>query len=114
VLQGNSSAVAAALIGAIEKNNERDPSRSVVFLNYAAVDPILTNERCSFWHFRFDAHADMRVTALMSQIRADTALKRVYLIGQDYSFGQAVLRESRRQLAEREGRAFRPHSASAS
>ena len=100
VLQGNSSAVAAALIGAIDRNNERDPSRSVVFLNYAAVDPILTNERCSFWHFRFDAHADMRVTALMSQIRTDTAVKRVYLIGQDYSFGQAVLRESRRQLAE--------------
>jgi len=100
VLQGNSSAVAAALIGAIDRNNERDPSRSVVFLNYAAVDPILTNERCSFWHFRFDAHADMRVTALMSQIRTDTAVKRVHLIGQDYSFGQAVLRESRRQLAE--------------
>jgi branched-chain amino acid transport system substrate-binding protein len=100
VLQGNSSAIAAALIGAIDKNNEREPARSVVFLNYAAVDPILTNERCSFWHFRFDAHADMRVTALMSQVRADTSLKRVYLIGQDYSFGQAVLRESRRQLAE--------------
>ena len=100
VLQGNSSAVAAALVGAIEKNNEREPARSVVFLNYAAVDPILTNERCSFWHFRFDAHADMRVTALMSRIRDDAALKRVYLIGQDYSFGQAVLREARRQLAE--------------
>ena len=100
VLQGNSSATAAALINAIEKNNEREPARSVVFLNYAAVDPVLTNERCSFWHFRFDAHSDMRVTALMSQIRDDAALKRVYLIGQDYSFGQAVLRETRRQLAE--------------
>ncbi len=100
VLQGNSSATAAALIDAIDKNNERDPARSVLFLNYSAVDPILTNERCSFWHFRFDAHADMRVTALMQVLKDDKALKRVYLIGQDYSFGQAVLRESRRQLAE--------------
>jgi len=100
VLQGNSSATAAALIDAIDKSNERDPARSVLFLNYSAVDPILTNERCSFWHFRFDAHADMRVTALMQVLKDDKALKRVYLIGQDYSFGQAVLRESRRQLAE--------------
>jgi len=98
VLQGNSSATAAALVDAIDKNNERDPARRVVFLNYAAVDPALTNERCSFWHFRFDAHADMRVAALMDVVRDDAALKRVYLIGQDYSFGQAVLREARRQL----------------
>ncbi|MGJ7512037.1 branched-chain amino acid ABC transporter substrate-binding protein [Variovorax sp. GT1P44] len=98
VLQGNSSATAAALIDAIEKNNERDPARRVLFLNYSAVDPALTNERCSFWHFRFDAHADMRVTALMDVLKDNKALNRVYLIGQDYSFGQAVLRESRRQL----------------
>ncbi|MBT2324530.1 branched-chain amino acid ABC transporter substrate-binding protein [Variovorax paradoxus] len=103
VMQGNSSATAAALVDAIEKNNERDPSRRVLFLNYSAVDPALTNERCSFWHFRFDAHADMRVTALMEVVKNDAALKRVYLIGQDYSFGQAVLRESKRQLG-----AFRP------
>jgi branched-chain amino acid transport system substrate-binding protein len=98
VLQGNSSATAAALVDAIDKNNERDPSRRVIFLNYAAVDPVLTNERCSFWHFRFDAHADMRVAALMDAVKDDASLKRVYLIGQDYSFGQSVLRESRRQL----------------
>lgn len=100
VLQGNSSATAAALIDAIDKNNERNPSKRVLFLNYSAVDPILTNERCSFWHFRFDAHADMRVTALMQVLREDKGLQRVYLIGQDYSFGQSVLRESRRQLAQ--------------
>jgi len=100
VLQGNSSATAAALIDAIDKNNERDPARRVLFLNYSAVDPILTNERCSFWHFRFDAHADMRIAALMQVVVDDKSLDRVYLIGQDYSFGQAVLRESRRQLGE--------------
>lgn len=99
--QGNSSAPAAALIEAINKHNERDVARRVLYLNYSAVDPSLTNERCSFWHFRFDAHADMRMTALMSVLREDRALKRVYLIGQDYSFGQSVLREARRQLTER-------------
>jgi len=98
VLQGNSSSVAAALIDAIAKHNEREPGKRVLFLNYSAVDPILTNEKCSFWHFRFDAHADMRMAALMEVIRDDRAVKSVYLIGQDYSFGQAVLREAKRQL----------------
>jgi branched-chain amino acid transport system substrate-binding protein len=99
ILQGNSSATAAALVDAIAKHNERDPAQRVVFLNYSAVDPVLTNEKCSFWHFRFDAHADMRVTALMQVLKEDRSLKSLYLIGQDYSFGQAVLREAKRQVA---------------
>lgn len=98
VAQGNSSAIAAVLIDAINKHNEREPNKRVVFLNYSAVDPILTNEKCSYWHFRFDAHADMRMAALMDVLRDDKALKSIYLIGQDYSFGQAVLREARKQL----------------
>lgn len=100
VLQGNSSATAAVLLDAINKHNERDPARRVLFLNYSAVDPALTNERCSYWHFRFDAHADMRMAALMDVIRDDRSVKSVYLIGQDYSFGQAVLKEARRQLTD--------------
>jgi branched-chain amino acid transport system substrate-binding protein len=98
VVQGNSSSVAAVLIDALNKHNEREPGRRVLFLNYSAVDPVLTNEKCSFWHFRFDAHADMRMAALMEVIRDDRSVKSVYLIGQDYSFGQSVLREARRQL----------------
>ncbi|WP_372825632.1 branched-chain amino acid ABC transporter substrate-binding protein [Polaromonas sp.] len=98
VTQGNSSATAAALIDAINKHNERDPAKRVLFMNYSAVDPVLTNEKCSYWHFRFDAHADMRMAALMDVLKDDRALKSIYLIGQDYSFGQAVLREARKQL----------------
>jgi branched-chain amino acid transport system substrate-binding protein len=99
IAQGNSSAIAAVLIDAINKHNEREPGKRVLFLNYSAVDPILTNEKCSYWHFRFDAHADMRMAALMDVLKDDKALKSVYLIGQDYSFGQAVLREARKQIA---------------
>ena len=100
VLQGNSSAQALVLVDAINKHNEREPARRVLFLNYSAVDPVLTNEKCSFWHFRFDAHADMRMLALMQVLKDDRAVKSAYLIGQDYSFGQAVLREARRQIGE--------------
>ena len=99
VAQGNSSAIAAVLIDAINKHNEREPGKRVLFLNYSAVDPALTNEKCSYWHFRFDAHADMRMAALMDVLKDDKALKSIYLLGQDYSFGQAVLREARKQIA---------------
>lgn len=98
VMQGNSSATALALIDAINKHNDRVPDKRVLFLNYSAGDPALTNEKCSFWHFRFDAHADMRMTALMEVLKDDKALKSVYIIGQDYSFGHAVAREAKRQL----------------
>ena len=90
--------VGLALLDAINKHNEREPTKRVIFLNYSAVDPTLTNEKCSFWHFRYDAHADMRMAALMDNIKEDKALKTVYLIGQDYSFGQSVLKEAKRQL----------------
>src|SRR6476619_4750513 len=98
VVQGNGSAVALALTDAVQKYNERNPGKEVVYLNYAAVDPALTNEKCSFWHFRFDANADMRMHALTEVIKGDSAAKRVYLIGQDYSFGQKLARSARAQL----------------
>jgi branched-chain amino acid transport system substrate-binding protein len=99
VLQGNSSAVAAALIDAVNKHNARVPERRVLYLNYAAIEPALTNGQCSFWHFRFDAHTDMRMAALMAELRQDMALKSLYLIGQDYSFGRDALASARRRLA---------------
>ncbi|MEK8028039.1 branched-chain amino acid ABC transporter substrate-binding protein [Pseudaquabacterium rugosum] len=101
VLQGNSSAVAGALIDAINRHNQRDPERRQVLLNYAAVEPALTNERCSFWHFRFDAHADMRLGALMSVLQDDRQLRKVFLIGQDYSFGQYVNQQARAEIGRR-------------
>ncbi|RJF96080.1 branched-chain amino acid ABC transporter substrate-binding protein [Noviherbaspirillum saxi] len=101
VVQGNSSAVAAALIDGIEKHNQRTPQQRLLFLNYSAVDPTLTNDKCSFWHFRFDAHADMRMHALTEVIKDDASSHRVYLIGQDYSFGQQLARSARAQLGSK-------------
>ncbi len=101
VLQGNSSAVAAALIGAANKHNERVPAERVLFLNYSAVDPALTNERCSAWHFRFDSHVEMRMAALIEALASDRSVSKVYLLNQDYSFGQQVAANARAMLAER-------------
>jgi branched-chain amino acid transport system substrate-binding protein len=99
ILQGNSSAVAAALLGAIEKQNSREPDNQEVFLNYSADDPSLTNADCSFWHFRFDAHAGMRMDALADVIQHDPSVRKVYLLNQDYSFGHDVSALARSALA---------------
>jgi branched-chain amino acid transport system substrate-binding protein len=101
VLQGNSSAVAGALSDAVAKHNARNPDRPVLYLNYAAVDPALTNERCNFWHFRFDADADMKMAALVSYMATQKKIKKVYLLNQDYSFGQAVAKAAREMLAKK-------------
>ena len=90
IAQGNSSGVANAITEAVNKHNKRNPESRVLFLNYAAVDPALTNDKCNFWHFRFDANADIKMDALTDVIAGNDAIKKVYVIGQDYSFGKAV------------------------
>ena len=90
IFQGNSSAVANTLNQTINRHNRRNPGQEVLQINYSAVDPILTEENCSFWHFRFDSHAAMKLNVLTDYIAMEESIKSMYIIGQDYSFGQAV------------------------
>jgi branched-chain amino acid transport system substrate-binding protein len=101
VIQGAGSNVTHALRDAIEKHNLRNPERSVLQLNIAGNDSTLVNERCSFWHFRFDAGTDMKMQALGAYVAAQSGIKKVYLINQDYAFGQAVARAAREMLPAR-------------
>jgi len=98
ISQGNGSSVAGALIDAIEKHNQRNPDKTVLFLNYAAVDPDFTNDKCSFWHMRFDANSDMKMEALTSYMKGEARIKKVYLLNQDYSFGHQVAKAARAML----------------
>ena len=98
IAQGNGSGAAGALIDAINKHNERNPGKEIVFLNYAAVDPDLTNSKCSFWHFRFDANSDMKMEALTTFLSKDKSVKKVYIIGQNYAHGQQVTRAAKEYL----------------
>jgi len=98
IAQGNGSGVALALIDAINKHNERNPGKEIVFLNYSAIDPDLTNSKCSFWHFRFDANSDMKMEALTSYMAKDQELKKVYIIGQNYAHGHQVTRAAKEYL----------------
>jgi branched-chain amino acid transport system substrate-binding protein len=101
MVQGNGSSVAFALSDGVAKYNERNPGKEVLFLNYAAVDPDLTNSKCSFWHFRFDANSDMKMEALTSYMADQKDIKKVYLINQDYAFGHQVRRAAREYLARK-------------
>ncbi|ABD89692.1 branched-chain amino acid ABC transporter substrate-binding protein [Rhodopseudomonas palustris] len=99
VTQGNGSAVGGALSDFVTKYNERNPGKEVLYFNYAAVDPVLTNDKCSFWHFRWDANSDIKMAALTNYIKGVPAIKKVYLINQDYSFGQSVRTQAKAMLA---------------
>jgi len=90
VTQGNGSGAALAISGAVAKHNERNPGKEVVFLNYAAVDPALTNEKCDYWHFRLDADTSMKMEALTSFMKDQPKVSKVYLLNQNYSHGQQV------------------------
>ncbi|NHZ32802.1 branched-chain amino acid ABC transporter substrate-binding protein [Massilia rubra] len=98
ITQGSGSGVGLALLDAINKHNERNPGKEIVYLNYAAIDPDMTNSKCSFWHFRFDANSDMKMEALTSYMAPNKDIKSVYIIGQNYAFGQAVSRAAKEYL----------------
>lgn len=98
VIQGNGSGAGMALLDAINKHNERNPGKEIVYINYAAVDPDMTNSKCSFWHFRFDANSDQKMEALTSFLAKDQNVKKVYIIGQNYAFGHQVTRAAKEYL----------------
>ena len=98
ITQGNGSSVGGALSDFITKFNERNPGKEVLYYNYAAVDPVLTNDKCSFWHFRWDANSDIKMEALTNYMKDQPSIKKVYLINQDYSFGQSVRTTARTML----------------
>jgi branched-chain amino acid transport system substrate-binding protein len=101
VVQGNGSGAAAAISDAVTKHNERNPGKEVVYINYAAVDPDLTNSKCSFWHFRMDADTSMKMEALTSFMAEQPNVKNVYLINQNYAHGQQVSKYFKETMARK-------------
>ena len=101
VVQGNGSGAALAIIDAIEKHNARNPGKEVLYLNYAAVDPDLTNSKCSYWHFRLDADTSMKMEALTTFMKDQKDIKKVYLLNQNYSHGVQVAKFAKENLARK-------------
>ena len=101
IVQGNGSSVALALVDAVAKHNERNPGKEVLYLNDSAVDPDLTNSKCSYWHFRFDADTSMKMEAMSSFIADQKDIKKVYILGQNYSHGVQVAKFAKEGLARK-------------
>ncbi len=101
IIQGNGSSVALALSDAITKHNERNPGKEVIYLNDSAVDPDLTNSKCSYWHFRFDADTSMKMEAISSFMVDQKDIKKVYLLNQNYSHGVQVAKYAKETLARK-------------
>ena len=101
VVQGNGSGAALAIMDAVAKHNERNPGKELVYLNYAAVDPDLTNSKCNYWHFRLDADTSMKMEALTAWLKDQPDVKKVYLINQNYAHGQQVSRYGKEMLARK-------------
>ena len=101
VVQGNGSGPALAIMDALEKHNARNPGKEVLFLNYAAVDPDLTNSKCSYWHFRLDADTSMKMEALTTYMKDLPEVKKVYLINQNYSHGHQVSKFAKEMMARK-------------
>ena len=101
ITQGGGSGVALTLVDALNKLAEREPERAMVFLNYSAMDPLLTNERCSFWHFRFYPSSEMQMEALTTYLVNRKDIKKVYLLNQDYTHGQQVSKAAKEYLTRK-------------
>jgi branched-chain amino acid transport system substrate-binding protein len=92
------SSVAHAISDALSKYNARNPDRPVLLFNFNALDPALTEAKCNFWHFRFEPHTDMQVNALTDTMAKQQGLHKVYLINQDYAYGQSVAHAAKQML----------------
>ena len=95
------SSVVHAISDALEKHNSRNPDHPVLLFNFNALDPALTEAKCSFWHFRVEPHTDMQVNALTNAMVKQPGIHKVYLITQDYAYGQSVAAAARHMLKEK-------------
>jgi branched-chain amino acid transport system substrate-binding protein len=101
IMQGNGSSVALALSDAVSKHNERNPGKEVLYLNYSAVDPDLTNSKCSYWHFRMDADTSMKMEAMTTFMKDQPDIKKVFLLNQNYTHGHQVAKYAKDLLARK-------------
>lgn len=65
------------------------------------MDSGITNEKISFWYFRFSPSSEMKIEALTGHLKNERSVKTVYLLNQKYTHDQQVTKGSRVHLSER-------------
>jgi branched-chain amino acid transport system substrate-binding protein len=99
ITQGNGSGAGLAIEDAVQKYNARNPGKELIYFNYAAVDPAMTNEKCDYWHFRLDADTTMKMAALTAFMKDQPKVQKVFLLNQNYSHGHQVAKYFKEDIA---------------
>jgi branched-chain amino acid transport system substrate-binding protein len=92
------SNVGSAMVDAVSKHNARNPDNRLIYMNCGALATELTNEQCDFWQFRFTANVDQRAVARIKTL--PKSVTSVYVLNQDYLFGQSVEKATLKYLAQ--------------
>ncbi len=91
IIQGASSAIGGQITSDVQKWNQRNPGKEVMYFNIGAEAMEFTGPKCHFYHFRWNGNAEIRLRAMLTAMKnADVLGKRIYIIGQNYSWGHDV------------------------
>lgn len=101
VAVGIGSNHALATTAFVERQNKRSPDNPMVFFNTSGGALALTNENCSYWHFRWGIGADMYASALVNAMAKEPSVKRIYQMDQGYALGQAFHDAAKQLVKER-------------
>ena len=96
IIQGASSAIGGQITADVQKHNTRNPGKEIMWINVGAEAMEFTGPKCHFYHFRWNGNAEIRLKAMMVAMKEANALgRKVYIIGQNYSWGHDVQKLTR-------------------
>src|SRR6266850_2961627 len=91
IIQGASSAIGGQITADVQKHNARNPGNEIMWVNVGAEAMEFTGTKCHFYHFRWNGNAEIRLKAMMIAMKEAGVLgKKIYVIGQNYSWGHDV------------------------
>jgi branched-chain amino acid transport system substrate-binding protein len=96
IIQGASSAIGGQITADVQKHNARNPGKEIMWINVGAEAMEFTGPKCHFYHFRWNGNAEIRLKAMLIAMKDANALgSKVYIIGQNYSWGHDVQKLTR-------------------
>jgi branched-chain amino acid transport system substrate-binding protein len=91
IIQGASSAIGGQITADVQKHNARNPGKEIMYFNVGAEAMEFTGSKCHFYHFRWNGNAEIRLRAMLTAMKEANVLgTKVYVIGQNYSWGHDV------------------------
>ncbi len=91
IIQGASSAIGGQITDDVQKHNARNPGKEIMYFNVGAEAMEFTGSKCHFYHFRWNGNAEIRLRAMLTAMKDANVLgTKVYVIGQNYSWGHDV------------------------